>query len=114
MPAQTPPSTIWRSCSVLGRTTATAVWSSTRRRVRQWGLDRGHGVRVGLDLVHRHLDDDLRREIRSAVASSAAIRLSLIYQDLFVLSRTGRLTPAHELAVRHEFDTLRRDSENRS
>jgi TetR/AcrR family transcriptional repressor of nem operon len=73
-----------------------------------------HGVRVGLDLVHRHLEDVIRREIGSAAVSSTAARLSVIYQGLLVLSRAGRLTLAHEVAVRDEFDTLRRDRENRS
>lgn len=71
----------------------------------------GGGVRLGLGLVERHLEDVLRREIGPGTAHVQAAHLVLVYQGLLVLSRAGLLTPAHRDAIRHEFDTLRQQQE---
>ena len=67
-----------------------------------------HGVRAGLGLVHRHIEDVVRRTLGPAAAEAEAARLALLYQGLLVLSRAGLLTSSHRDAIRHEFDTLRR------
>ncbi len=98
-----------------------------------WPLDDGHGclvvnsaaefggdesvpgesVRTGLDLVGERVGAVLRRELGRQHAATTA-RLVLLYQGLLLLSRAGRLTPAHRAAIRHEFDALRAEKENRS
>ena len=70
------------------------------------------GVRAGLGLVHRHIEDVIRRELGPQGAETAAARLVLIYQGLLVLSRAGLLTPSHQDAIVHEFDALRRQKEH--
>lgn len=72
----------------------------------------GDGVRLGLSLVHRHLEDVLRRELGPASAASLSARLMLMYQGLLVLSRAGLLTTDHQEAIIHEFDALRREREH--
>jgi AcrR family transcriptional regulator len=72
------------------------------------------GVRLGLALVHRHVEDVVRRELGSADAEATAARLVLIYQGVLVLSRAGLLTTNHQGAIRHEFDALRREKEHSS
>jgi AcrR family transcriptional regulator len=69
------------------------------------------GVRTGLGLVHRHLEDVVRRELGPERAEADAARLALIYQGLLVLSRAGLLTTSHRDAIHQEFDELRRDKE---
>lgn len=69
------------------------------------------GVRTGLGLVHRHIEDVVRRELGSAGAAAEAARLVLLYQGLLVLSRAGLLTADHSDAIHHEFDSLRRKKE---
>jgi len=69
------------------------------------------GVRAGLGLVHRHLEDVVRRELGPTGAHATAARLMLIYQGLLVLSRAGLLTAAHRDAITQEFQRLRRDKE---
>ena len=70
------------------------------------------GVRLGLGLVHRHIEDVVRRELGPAAAEATAARLVLMYHGLLVLSRTGPLASTHHDAIRHEFDALRRDKEH--
>lgn len=65
------------------------------------------GVRAGLGLVHRHIEDVVRRELGAAEAPATAARLVLIYQGLLVLSRAGLLKAAHRDAITQEFDHLR-------
>jgi AcrR family transcriptional regulator len=69
------------------------------------------GVRDGLALVHRHIEDVIRRELGLEGAGTAA-RLALIYQGVLLLSRAGLLTPSHRDAIVHEFDALRRQKEH--
>jgi AcrR family transcriptional regulator len=69
------------------------------------------GVRAGLGLVHRHLEEVVGRELGSERAGTEAARLALIYQGLLVLSRAGLLTTSHQDAIHQEFDDLRRDKE---
>jgi TetR/AcrR family transcriptional regulator, transcriptional repressor for nem operon len=71
------------------------------------------GVRFGMSLVHRHVEDVVRRELGPAAAEAKAARLVLIYQGLLVLSRAGLLTSGHQDAILHEFDALRRDKEHK-
>jgi TetR/AcrR family transcriptional regulator, transcriptional repressor for nem operon len=70
------------------------------------------GVRLAMSLVHRHVEDVLRRELGPAAAEAHAARLVLIYQGLLVLSRAGLLTSDHQHAITQEFHTLRRLKEN--
>ena len=72
------------------------------------------GVRRGLGLVHRHIEDVVRRELGAADAEAKAARLVLIYQGVLVLSRAGLLTATHQGAIRQEFDALRREKEHLS
>jgi len=65
------------------------------------------GVRLGLGLVHRHLEDVVRRELGPAGAAATAARLALMYQGLLVLSRAGLLTQNHQAAIHQEFTALR-------
>jgi len=67
------------------------------------------GVRLGLGLVHRHLEDVVRRELGPERAGATAARLSLMYQGVLVLSRAGLLTQSHEDAIHDEFTALRRE-----
>lgn len=71
------------------------------------------GVRVGLGLVHRHVEDVVRRELGPAAAEAKTAHLVLIYQGLLVLSRAGLLTSDHQDAILHEFDALRREKEHK-
>jgi TetR/AcrR family transcriptional repressor of nem operon len=71
------------------------------------------GVRRGLGLVHRHVEDVLRREIGAAASKRTAAHLVLLYQGLLVHSRAGLLTPSHREAIHDQFDTLRREQEHR-
>jgi TetR/AcrR family transcriptional repressor of nem operon len=72
------------------------------------------GVRTGLGLVHRHIEDVVRRELGPDGAQATAAHLALIYQGLLVLSRAGLLTAAHRDAITQEFDHLRRAKEQPS
>ncbi len=76
-----------------------------------------HRVSDALALVHRHLDDVVRRELGvrdPAGAAATAAELDLTYHGLLVLSRAGRLAPVHQDAVRRQFGALRAAKENRS
>ncbi len=70
------------------------------------------GVRLGLGLVQRHVEDVVRRELGAAGAEAKAARLVLIYEGVLVLSRGGLLTPIHQDAIVHEFDALRQEKEH--
>jgi TetR/AcrR family transcriptional repressor of nem operon len=72
------------------------------------------GVRTGLGLVHRHLEDVVRRELGPDGAQASAAHLVLIYQGLLVLSRAGLLTAAHRDAITQEFHHLRQAKEQPS
>ena len=72
------------------------------------------GVRAGLGLVHRHVKDVVSRELGAEATEGTAARLVLIYQGLLVFSRAGLLTPEHQDAIHHEFDTLRRERDHKS
>jgi TetR/AcrR family transcriptional regulator, transcriptional repressor for nem operon len=64
------------------------------------------GVRLGLELVHRHVLAVVRREVGVEAADARAAHLVLVYQGLLVLSRAGTLTPDHREAVHHHFQSL--------
>lgn len=70
------------------------------------------GVRTGLALVHRHVEDVLRRHLGPTSAPTPAARLALLYQGVLLLSRAGLLTSAHRDAVTSEFHALRRQKEH--
>ncbi len=71
------------------------------------------GVRVGMSLVHWHVEDVVRRELGPERAAATASHLVLIYQGVLVLSRAGLLTAGYEDAIIHEFDALRREKEHK-
>jgi TetR/AcrR family transcriptional regulator, transcriptional repressor for nem operon len=73
----------------------------------------GDGVRAAMGLVHRHIEDVVRRELEPAAAKAHAARLMLLYQGVLVLSRAGLLTSQHQNAISHEFDALRQEKEHR-
>ncbi|HYO40118.1 MAG TPA: TetR/AcrR family transcriptional regulator [Nocardioidaceae bacterium] len=70
------------------------------------------GVRTGLGLVHRHVEDVVRRHLGSSSAQTHAARLVLLYQGVLLHSRAGLLTSAHRDAVSSEFQSLRHDKEH--
>ena len=63
------------------------------------------GVRLGLGLVQRHVEDVVRRELGPAGAEAKAARLVLIYEGVLLLSRGGLLTHNHQDAIVQEFDS---------
>lgn len=71
------------------------------------------GVRTGLGLVHRHLEDVVRRELGPTSVESTAARLALLYQGVLLLSRAGLLSAAHRDAITEEFQALNRVKEQR-
>jgi AcrR family transcriptional regulator len=71
------------------------------------------GVRAGLGLVHRHLEEVVRRELGAAGAPTTAARLALLYQGVLSLSRAGLLAEGHRVAVVHQFQALRGEKSHR-
>lgn len=70
----------------------------------------GDRVREGLDLVQRRFEDVVRRSAPGATRTQVrteAARLVLAYHGVLLLSRAGRLGPAHRAAARAELDSLR-------
>jgi len=72
------------------------------------------GVRLGLSLVHRHIEDVVSRELGAAGAEVKAAQLVLLYQGVLVFSRSGLLTHHHEEAIHHAFAALHHDKEHPS
>jgi AcrR family transcriptional regulator len=72
------------------------------------------GVRLGLSLVHRHVEDVVSRELGAAGAEVKAAQLVLLYQGVLVFSRAGLLTHHHEEAIHNAFAALRHDKEHPS
>lgn len=70
-----------------------------------------NGVRTGLELVQRHLEDVVRRELGPTAAVAIAARLALLYQGVLLLSRAGLLSAAHRDAITQEFQALNQAKE---
>lgn len=67
------------------------------------------GVGRALDLVDASMRAVLGREIGREAAGPAAMRLSLMYQGILLMTRAGRAGKDHEEAIRAEFERLRLD-----
>lgn len=65
------------------------------------------GVGRALDLVDASMRAVLGREIGREAAGPAAMRLSLMYQGILLMTRAGRAGKDHEDAIRAEFERLR-------
>lgn len=65
------------------------------------------GVGRALDLVDASMRAVLGREIGDEAAGPAAMRLSLMYQGILLMTRAGRAGKDHEEAIRAEFGRLR-------
>lgn len=65
------------------------------------------GIGRALDLVDASMRAVLGREIGREAAGPAAMRLSLMYQGILLMTRAGRAGKDHEEAIRAEFERLR-------